>query len=274
MGWFAAPGVKETIMAWGTLFTDTDFLNAVLGGTGGDPLLSAGIQLLSAGKSGTEYASALKQSKQLLNLEAQTARDRAAAESTSRNLIMSRSAELGGALRQAYTAMGPQTPINEGQIAADYGALKATGMADLNDLIELTSSQGYAGGLAQRGGAESQAIEGARQTALVKQFAPQVSAVSNTAWDQAIARATGRQNLMNQSRQNIYGEISGVVQPEISGYTATLNPAATTAAITGSAQSAASREKNVASERENSNTALASALSRLFTRNNDIIWNT
>jgi hypothetical protein len=215
-------------------------------------------------QSNKAYSTVARENKALLAEQQATVRAQAGMDALLRNRILSQTQELGTNLRTAYNTLGPQPIFDKGRLAADYGALKSQGMAELNDLINLTSSQGYARGLDQRGGAESKSIEDFRQTALVKQFAPQVAAVSNTAWGQAIDRASGEMNLTSQNRQNIMGEISNTLTPELKYNLDLFKPSQTSDMATQALGTLASSNVTTAKDMAEKNSALSLALQNVF----------
>ncbi len=206
-------------MAWGEL------LSTLASATGNDGI-AAGISFFSnlnksreADKESktakNEYYAALARQKQLAELAASTAAQRAQFESILKSNIMSQTGTMGATLRKAQSEMGAMPQYNQGRINADYQATKSTMMNDFNDMLRLVESQGRSSDIDRLGGAGSTAVADTRLNSLVKRFQPELQKIDDAAYDSALNRATTQNNLINQNRQNTLNEIGSLYEPEL-----------------------------------------------------------
>lgn len=270
-------------MAWGQVFADPGFLNTVSTGLfGEDSKLSNLVNLFGAGyglydtakKTNTaenNYYDAIKTNKDLVALLAKQSQAQTAYDNALRDRILTQTGDLSASLKNAYTDLGPQPIVGPENIAADYGALKATKMADFNDMLNIVSSQGYANQLDRLGGADSSSADWGRETALTKQYAPQLMAIDQAAMDEAIKRNSDSMNLYNTNRQNILNEITGVLQPGITNETNLYKPqysmqsSANAAMLAGEfAKQQSGEQKNLATESQKNLADFNTVLQNLF----------
>lgn len=277
-------------MAWGNI------LSQVVGAI--NPGLGAGVSFLSnimdsssqkkkAKQAENEYYAALAQQKQLAQISAQTAQQRAAFEAAMKQRILTQTGELGSTLRAAQQNMGAMPQFNQDTINQDYAATKAGMMQDFTSMLELVESQGRAGQISRLGGAGSTAADNDRMNALVKRFTPELQKIDDAAYDSAVGRATNSMNLINTSRQNTLGELAGVINPQLNAEMQLLSgsPTDITALINGQGgylnqTSANSSNQSRASGTLDANTqaSLGALLSQVFNRpqddgfGKDIVW--
>lgn len=126
-----------------------------------------------------------------------------------RKQLLNRSAQIDDALKKALKQLGPRAAITQSQIATDQDLLERQFLEDLNRTLDRVNSQGFAENI-RRGVSESTA-EQERRRDLTNRFFPAVLQARNTAAEEAIRRAAARETAVAGSRQNILGELSGVL---------------------------------------------------------------
>ena len=209
-------------MAWGNILTQV--------ASAANPALGAGVSFLNnlfqsndeekkAKKAENEYYAALAQQKQLAELSAQTASQRAAFEKAMKDRILLQTGEMGSTLRAAQRSMGAMPQFNQDTINQDYATTKAGMMQDFNNMLTLVESQGRAAQIDRLGGAGSIAADNDRMNALIKRYSPELINIDNQAYEAAVGRATSSMNLINQNRKNTLDEITGVLNPQINAET-------------------------------------------------------
>ncbi len=270
-------------MAWGQVIADSAFLNTVSTGLfGEDSKLNNLVNLFGAGyglydnakKNATaegNYTSAIATQKQLIDLLAKQSQAQTQYDNALRDRLLTQTGDLSASLKQAYTDLGPQPIVNSADVAADYGAIKATKMADFNDMMRIITSQSEANQIDRLGGARSESADAGRQAALAKQFAPQLMAIDNDAMNEAYARNRSAVDLYNTNRSNILSEITGVLAPGIAAETNLYKPEYTASASTAAARllsdfssGQAVAQKNTATNAQASLGDFNSALAKLF----------
>lgn len=161
------------------------------------------------------YYEALAQQKQLTQIAANTASQRAAFEQAMKDRILAQTGELGSTLRAAQTAMGAMPQYDVGRINQDYQSTKSTMMNDFTSMLKLVESQGRATQIDRLGGAGSTAADNDRMSALIKQYSPELQKIDDAAYDSAVSRGTNTMNLINTGRQNTLNELKGVISPQL-----------------------------------------------------------
>lgn len=211
-------------MGWGDVLSDPKIWNlagSALGGTGGTAinflgsLIGYGDAVKKKADASSDYYKALAQQKQLAQLAAQVATQRAQTETALKNSILQQNANLGTTLQQAQTAMGAMPQFDPGTLQADYASEKANLMNDFTNLVKLTESQGRANQIERLGGAGSMVADNDRMNALISRYSPELAKIDSSAFDAAVAKSTGKMNLFNTSRSNTLNEIKNTLQPQI-----------------------------------------------------------
>lgn len=232
-------------MAWGQIFADPGFLNTVTTGLFGEDsrlgqlinLAGVGYGLYDANKkndqSEARYEDAIKSQQALLALLGKQYSQQTQYDAQLRDRILGQTGALSQSLMNAYNNLGPQPVVNAANVAADYGQIKATKMADFNDLANLVTSQSYANQVSRLGGADSASADAGREAALMKQLTPQLMAIDNDAMNEAYARNSNAVNLYNINRANILNELAGIYAPGISAETNLYRPESTASASSG-----------------------------------------
>ncbi len=233
-------------MAWGNILTQV--------ASAANPALGAGVSFLNnlfqsndeekkAKQAENAYYAALAQQKQLAELSAQTASQRAAFEKAMKDRILLQTGELGSTLRAAQRSMGAMPQFKQDTINQDYATTKAGMMQNFNDMLTLVESQGRAAQIDRLGGAGSIAADNDRMNALIKRYSPELINIDNQAYEAAVGRATSSMGLINTNRKNTLDEITGVLNPQINAETNLLTGGGTD--ITNLMNSYASYQKEV-----------------------------
>lgn len=205
-------------MAWGNILTQV--------ATHANPALGAGVSFLNnlfqsnsqekkAKKAENAYYAALAQQRQLAELSAQTAAQRASFEKAMKDRILTQTGEMGSTLRAAQRNMGAMPQYNQDTVNQDYAKTKAAMMQDFNDMLTLVESQGRSAQMERLGGAGSTAADNDRMNALMKRFTPELQKIDDAAYDSAVNRSMNVMNLINTNRQNTLNELVGVITPQM-----------------------------------------------------------
>lgn len=217
-------------MAWGDILTQV--------ATAVNPTLGAGVGFFSnilqerdlekkKKQQENEYYAALAQQKQLAQVAAQTAADRAAWERSMKERIITQTGTMGDTMRAAQTAMGAMPQYNQDTVNQDYARTKSGMMSDFTDMLKLVESQGRSDQITRLGGAGSTAADDSRMNALIKRYSPELINIDNQAYGAAVDRATNNMNLLNTNRTNTLNELKGLYEPQISAETQLLSQGGT-----------------------------------------------
>lgn len=223
-------------MVWGQILASPEFLNTVATGIfGEDSRLTDLVNLAGAGyglyddarknqQAEDNYEDAVASQTQMLQLLSRQYQAQTQYDAELRARILAQTGNLSSSLMNAYNDLGAQPVVTSGDVAADYGQIKASKMADFNDMVGMITSQSVANQYSRLGGADSYSADQGREAALVKQFTPQLMALDNDAMNEAIGRNSNLTGLYNTNRSNILNEIAGVYAPGISAETNMYRP--------------------------------------------------
>ena len=120
-------------------------------------------------------------------------------------------------LEEARQALGPRTPVNQKKIDATFREIAAQNQADVLRVFDRVAS-GINAGLGNIGMRDSTRSDMAQED-LVRRFAPEFRDARDSAYGEAIKRASSLEELLNLSRGNTLAEITdtgnAVISPEL-----------------------------------------------------------
>ena len=120
-------------------------------------------------------------------------------------------------LEEARQALGPRTPVNQKKIDATFREIAAQNQADVLRVFDRVASGINAGNIAK--GVGNSTVSDMAQEDLVRRFAPELQNARESAYGQAIKRASSLEELLSLSRGNTLAEITdtgnAVITPEL-----------------------------------------------------------
>jgi hypothetical protein len=130
-------------------------------------------------------------------------------DATTYNDIASRAGQLEATLRKAFEALGPRTPVTQGDIEQRQAALERQYLEDVNSAFETTASRGFAN-LRERG-MDNSTYATDQMAQLAARGAQAKAEARNQAYNDAIAQLTNRQKLIDTDRDNIFDEYTNII---------------------------------------------------------------
>jgi hypothetical protein len=195
-------------MAWGSILGS---LGSAIGGD--NPLFQLGGQLFDLWETESNYQEGLGKNAQyeaLINQAIANQMRAAGYDEALRKDLIGRTNEYEAALRAAFERLGPRDIITNEELMADYNDAFGQRMNDLNLLADRVSSTATAGEMVRGMDASMRMPE--RLAEIFKaQIAPAYDQARRDAFDEAIGRATGWNDLQTRNRGDILGEYGTVM---------------------------------------------------------------
>lgn len=197
-------------MAWGNILSS---IGTAIGGEKFGPIANLGGQLFDLWETESNYQEGLDKNAQyeaLINQAIASQMRAAGYDEGLRQDLIGRTNEYEAALRAAFGRLGPRDIITNEELMRDYNDGFAVRMNDLNLLADRVASTTTAGEMA-RGMDGSMRMPERLADVFKSQIAPAYDQARRDAFDEAIGRATGWNDLQSKNRGDILGEYGAVM---------------------------------------------------------------